>query len=99
MNSYEMTSFREFGGLWEAAIKSAKFYITRIIGGSHLTYEEFQTILSEIEAILNSRPLQPLSSDPNDMSYLSPGHFLVGTTLNSFLHPDLTSVNMNKLQQ
>ncbi|XP_036141730.1 uncharacterized protein LOC118645203 [Monomorium pharaonis] len=88
-----------FGGLWEAAIKSAKFYITRIIGGSHLTYEEFQTILSEIEAILNSRPLQPLSSDPNDMSYLSPGHFLVGTTLNSFPHPDLTNVNLNRLQR
>ncbi|XP_036143404.1 uncharacterized protein LOC118645802 [Monomorium pharaonis] len=88
-----------FGGLWEAAIKSAKFYITRIIGGSHLTYEEFQTISSEIEAILNSRPLQPLSSDPNDMSYLSPGHFLVGTTLNSFPHPDLTNVNLNRLQR
>ncbi|XP_024890294.1 uncharacterized protein LOC112466438 [Temnothorax curvispinosus] len=86
-----------FGGLWEAAVKSVKFHLARIIGSAHLTFEEMQTVLCEIEAILNSRPITPLSSDPNDMNYLSPGHFLVGAPLNSFPTSDLNDINVNKL--
>ncbi|XP_018396272.1 PREDICTED: uncharacterized protein LOC108774619 [Cyphomyrmex costatus] len=56
------------GGLWEAAIKSAKFHLYRIIGNAHLTFKEMQTILCDIEAILNSRPIAPLSEDPNDLA-------------------------------
>lgn len=86
-----------FGGLWEAAVKSAKHHLTRIVGQAHLTFEELQTVLSEIEAILNSRPITPLSEDPNDLSYLSPGHFLVGTALNSFPCRDFSEINENRL--
>ncbi|XP_024881254.1 uncharacterized protein LOC112460690 [Temnothorax curvispinosus] len=86
-----------FGGLWEAAVKSAKYHMTRIIGQAHLTFEEMQTVLCEVEAILNSRPLTQLSADPNDLAYLSPGHFLVGTALNSFPCHDLQDINKNRL--
>jgi len=86
-----------FGGLWEAAVKSAKHHLTRIVGKAHLTFEEMQTVLSEIEAILNSRPLTPLSADPNDLAYLTPGHFLVGAPLNSFPCHDFNDVNENRL--
>ncbi|KYM79367.1 hypothetical protein ALC53_10162, partial [Atta colombica] len=86
-----------FGGLWKAAVKSTKYHMTRIVGKAHLTFEEMQTTLCEIEAILNSRPLLPLSADPNDLAYLSPGHFLVGTTLNGLPCVDLSDVNENRL--
>lgn len=69
----------------------------RIVGKAHLTFEEMLTVLCEIEAILNSRLLTSLSTDSNDLSYLTPGHFLVGTVMNSFPCPDLTDVNENRL--
>ena len=70
-----------FGGLWEAGIKSAKHHLRRVMGNTTLTMEEFSTLLTQIEAILNSRPISPMSSDPNDDASLSPGHFLIGSQL------------------
>ncbi|XP_053968855.1 uncharacterized protein LOC128870279 [Anastrepha ludens] len=55
-----------FGGLWEAAVKSAKHLLVRAVGNALLTAEETATLLVEVEAVLNSRPVAPLSNDPND---------------------------------
>lgn len=69
------------GGIYEAAVKSMKFHLKRIIGIRSLQYEQFLTLLIQIEGILNSRPLHPLSDDPMDKQALTPGHFLVGEPL------------------
>lgn len=62
-------------------LKSIKFHLKRSIGQSKLTYKELSTLLAQIEACLNSRPLSPMSSDPADLSVLTPGHFLTGDAL------------------
>ena len=67
-----------FGGLWEACVKSVKFHLKRVIGEAILTFEELSTMLTQIEAILNSRPLIPLNDDPDDKLVLTPAHFLIG---------------------
>lgn len=62
-----------------------------------LTFEELCTVLYEIESILNSRPLTPLSTDINDYSYLTPGHFLIGTALNALPQKDVLDTPLNRL--
>ena len=72
-----------FGGLWEAAVKSAKHLLLKNASTANLTYEEFETIVVEVEAMLNSRPLVPIPSHPDDLNALTPGHALIGELLTS----------------
>ncbi|XP_052737195.1 uncharacterized protein LOC128198057 [Bicyclus anynana] len=88
-----------FNGLMEAGVKSAKFHLNRILGNNHLTFEELTSLFTQIEAILNSRPLYPLSSSPHDYYPLTPGHFLIGRPLTSLPSPSLEHANFNRLDR
>ena len=74
-----------FGGMWESNIKSVKTHLYRVIGTQLLSYEEFQTVLVQIECILNSRPLNVISADP-DPEVITPAHFLMSTLCSIYLH-------------
>ncbi|GFV64415.1 DUF5641 domain-containing protein [Trichonephila clavipes] len=86
------------GGLWEAGVKAVKYHLRRVMGNLRFTYEEFLTILNQIEGVLNSRPLYPLSCDPGDFDALTPGHFLVGRPITAIAEPSLTEVSDNRLK-
>ncbi|XP_075990233.1 uncharacterized protein LOC142985873 [Anticarsia gemmatalis] len=75
---FNAPSWPSGNGLCEAAVKSLKYHLKRVVGEQKLTYEEYATILSQLEACLNSRPLCPLSEDPDNLDYLTPAHFLTG---------------------
>lgn len=79
-----------FGGLWEAGVKSVKYHLRRVIGKAVFTYEEYATLLSQVEACLNSRPLCPTANSLEDLEVLTPGHFLIGQPLNAIPEPNLT---------
>lgn len=85
------------GGLWEACVKSVKHHLTRISQHATLSYEEISTVLCQIEAILNSRPICRISNDPNELSFLTPGHFLTGVPGNAPPDPDVIHVPVNRL--
>jgi hypothetical protein len=88
------------GGLWEINVKSVKNHIKRSIGLATPTFEEMYTLLTRIEAILNSRPLTPISNDPNDLEPLTPGHFLSpGESLTAVHEGDITEVKTNRLSR
>ncbi|XP_072403059.1 uncharacterized protein [Diabrotica undecimpunctata] len=87
-----------FGGLWEAGVKSAKYHIKRVMGTNELTYEQFNTLIVQVEGILNSRPLMAMSQDPTNLEYLTPGHFLIGAPITSFPEPDITEVPKNRIK-
>ncbi|XP_026467480.1 uncharacterized protein LOC113371047 [Ctenocephalides felis] len=88
-----------FGGIWEAGIKSCKAHLKRVLGNAILTFEDFYTVLTQIEAILNSRPISPLSSDPNDYDPLTPSHFLIGKSLTSTPDPSVLETLDNRLSR
>lgn len=85
------------GGLHEAAVKSAKHHLRRVIGAQQLTFEEFATLLTHVEACLNSRPLTALSNEQSDLLALTPAHFLIGEPIISPLMRDYTETPSNRL--
>ena len=71
-----------FGGLWEAVVKAAKTHLRKLMGTQKFTYEELATIVTQIEACLNSRPLTPINCAGEDgLDVLTPGSFLIGRPL------------------
>jgi hypothetical protein len=88
-----------FGGLWESGVRSLKYHLKRIAGDSYLDYEEMTTLLTKIEAILNSRPLTIQSDDVNDPQPLTPGHFLIMRPLVAVPELDVADVKTNRLQR
>ncbi|XP_017796726.1 PREDICTED: uncharacterized protein LOC108577994 [Habropoda laboriosa] len=86
-----------FGGLWEAAVKSFKYHLKRVANTVTFAFEDLYTLITEIEAILNSRPLTPISADSNDLLVLTPGHFLIGDSLTSLPEFDFREVPTNSL--
>ncbi|XP_055911959.1 uncharacterized protein LOC129945983 [Eupeodes corollae] len=84
-----------FGGLWEAGVKSVKLHLRRVIGSSILTFEELYTFLTQVEAILNSRPLCSVSDF--DLNPLTPGHFLIGEPLTAVPEPSNIDTPINRL--
>ena len=88
-----------FGGLWESSVKSAKHHLSRVMKQACLTLTELQTLLCQVEACLNSRPLTPLSSNPNDLEPLTPAHFLIGTQMTLPPEPNLAQESLAGLHR
>ena len=58
-----------FGGIWEAAVKSTKHHLRRVIGDQVFTFSELVSLMCRIEACLNSRPLTALTDNPSDLEF------------------------------
>ncbi|XP_058816771.1 uncharacterized protein LOC131680064 [Topomyia yanbarensis] len=89
----------ELGGVWEAGIKSTKRHIKRVVGDGRFTYDEWNTLVAQIEAILNSKPLVPQSADPNDLKAITLGHILIGRELTAIREPESDDVKLSTLSR
>ncbi|XP_038117337.1 uncharacterized protein LOC119769362 [Culex quinquefasciatus] len=88
-----------FGGIWEAGVKSVKHHLKRVVGNQKLTFEELTTVLVQIEAVLNSRPLTPCSDDPNDLTAVTPAHFLIGREMRAVPEPSYLHLKQSALSR
>ncbi|GBN84617.1 hypothetical protein AVEN_189050-1 [Araneus ventricosus] len=70
-----------WGGYWERMVQMTKLALRKILGKALVTSEELQTILAEIEAIINSRPLTYIYNEPDEPFPLTPANFLTGRRL------------------
>lgn len=67
------------GGVWERMIGVARRILDSLLlgqHGSHLTHEVLTTFMAEVSAIVNSRPLVPVSTDPDCTQILTPSSLL-----------------------
>ena len=78
-------------------MKSLKYHLKRVASDIVFAYEKFYTLITEVEAILNSRYLTPISVDPNDPLVLTPGHFLIGDSLTCPPELDFSEIPNNRL--
>ncbi|XP_064387758.1 uncharacterized protein LOC135335954 [Halichondria panicea] len=88
-----------FGGIWEAAVKSTKTHLRRVLGEVKLTYEELSTLLAQIESCLNSRPLASLVNDDDGIEALTPGHFIIGKPLTALPETTPSSRSISLLKR
>lgn len=66
-----------FGGVWERMIRMVRRVLNSVLHQQTLDDDGLTTILCEVEAILNDRPITKLSDDPNDLEPLTPNHLLL----------------------
>jgi hypothetical protein len=67
-----------WGGFYERMVGSVKLHLKRTLGRASLRFEELRTLLVEVEAVVNSRPLTYQYDNPEEGSELTPAHFLLG---------------------
>ena len=80
-----------YGAAWERLIKTVKHCLFKVLGRSIPTLPEFVTFLSDIQKILNNRPLTYRSSE-NEIDIITPNHFLIGRPIPSLLFGDFEQV-------
>jgi len=82
-------------GKWESAVRCVKLHLRRVTGNSTLTFEQMRTLLAQISAVINSRPL--CYTCDNENNYLSPAHFLIGRPLTTVPDLDLSHIPVGLL--
>ena len=64
------------GGVWERQIRTCRKVLNSLLRDQVLDDERLDTLLCEVESIVNDRPITPVSDDPKDLEPLTPNHLL-----------------------
>jgi len=72
-----------YGGFWERLVGLTKMSLKKVLGRAHVSLLMLQTLVVEIEATLNDRPLTHVSCDVADTEPITPAHLLYGRRITS----------------
>ncbi|XP_065917809.1 uncharacterized protein [Dysidea avara] len=81
-----------FGGYWERLIGVTKSCLKKVLGRAYITLTTLQTMVVEIEAVLNDRPLTYVSDDSQDPAPLTPSHLLYGRHITRVPYEHVTDI-------
>nr|XP_006815894.1 PREDICTED: uncharacterized protein LOC102809802 [Saccoglossus kowalevskii] len=84
-----------FGGFWERLIGITKTSIKKVLGRAYVTFDELNTIVTEVESVLNDRSITYLSSDYKDDVPLTPSHLLSGRPLTTLSYATVEDDELN----
>ena len=65
------------GGAWERCIRTVRKVMKALTKEQVLDDEGLNTLMCEVEAIVNGRPITKLSDDPRDLEPLTPNHLML----------------------
>ena len=77
--SYILEKSPWWGSFYERLIRIVKECLKKCVGKAKLTYEEIETVIIEIEMVVNSRPLTYLYEEADET--LTPSHMVLGRRL------------------
>lgn len=77
-----------YGGWWERMIGVTKTTLKKVLGRACVNMQTLQTVITEVEAIINDRPLTYISSSVADPEPLTPSHLLHGRRLTTLPFDD-----------
>ncbi|XP_033729886.1 uncharacterized protein LOC117319146 [Pecten maximus] len=82
-----------FGGFWERMIGIVKGAIFKVLNKAYISMEELQTLVSEVEMMINDRPLTHVSTDVRDPQPLTPSHLHYGRRISSLLFIQMIDIS------
>ena len=65
------------GGIWERQIRTVCKVLNAMLQNQILDDERLDTIFCQVEQVINSRPLCPVSENPKDLKTLTPNDLLL----------------------
>jgi hypothetical protein len=74
--SFNPPTASNMGGCWERHIRSVRKILKGLCNEQKLTDETLLTLLTQVEGIMNSRPITTVSDDPDCIEPLSPSQLL-----------------------
>jgi len=75
-----------FGGFWEHLIGLTKSTLKKTLGRTYATLESLQTVIVEIEALLNDQPLTHVFPDIRDQEPITPSYLLYSKRITTLPH-------------